>query len=50
MRNAPHNQAQVKVAVYAAQVPLPEVQRQRLQAFFACTLVGLGSLVLLWVN
>ena len=50
MRNAAHNQAQVKVAVYAAQAPSPEVQRQHLQELLAYILIGLSALAALWVG
>ena len=50
MRNFTHNQAQVKVAVYTAQAPAPNVQRQRLQELFAFTLIGLSGLVAFWLS
>lgn len=41
MHNAVHNQVQVKVAVCTAQAASPEVQRQHLQEFLICLLIGL---------
>ena len=50
MRNSAHAQSQVKVAVYAAQVPSPELQRQRLQEILAFTLIGLSTLIAFWIS
>lgn len=48
MRNASHNQAQVKVAVLSAQAPSPEALRQqRQEQIVLSALIGLSVLALL---
>ncbi|MEO1401759.1 MAG: hypothetical protein AAFV72_11005 [Cyanobacteria bacterium J06635_1] len=50
MRNNARHQAQVKVAVYAAQATSPERQRQHLQEFFAFALISLSALAAFWIG
>ena len=46
--NYPSRQQQVKVAVYAADLPAPD--QQSMQQLLMATLIGLGVFAILWIG